>query len=98
MEHNKFALSRRGALGTSLALGMVSALPLRAAAATAAIAGSVDVSKPGHPIADYMYGGFIEHIGNLINYSYWSEILDDRKFYYPIDSKPVEAPKSPMRR
>ncbi|MDR3527978.1 MAG: hypothetical protein P4L57_11940, partial [Rhizomicrobium sp.] len=41
---------------------------------------------------------FIEHIGNLINYSYWSEILDDRKFYYPIDSKPVEAPKSPMRR
>jgi alpha-N-arabinofuranosidase len=96
--NNRFALTRRGALRTSLALGMVSALPLRAAAATAAIAGTVNASKTGHPIADYIYGGFIEHIGNLINYSYWAEVLDDRKFFYPIDSKPVAVPEGPMRR
>ena len=25
---------------------------------------------------------FIEHLGNLINHGLWSELLDDRKFYY----------------
>ena len=40
----------------------------------------------------HLYGGFIEHIGNLINHSLWSETLDDRKFYYGVlaerDRKP----------
>ena len=30
---------------------------------------------------------FIEHIGPLIYRSLWSEMLDDRKFYFPITSK-----------
>ena len=30
---------------------------------------------------------FIEHIGSLIYRSLWSEMLDDRKFYFPITSK-----------
>src|SRR5690606_7438365 len=35
---------------------------------------------------------FIEHIGNLINHSLWSETLDDRKFYYGVIEKPEEKP------
>jgi alpha-L-arabinofuranosidase len=97
-DKNGLLLSRRGALGSGFAVGLASAIPLRAAAATAAISAAVDASKTGHPLSDYMYGGFIEHIGNLINYSYWSEVLDDRKFFYPVDSKPLPASNSPMRR
>jgi len=95
---NKFLLSRRGALESGLALGLASALPLRAAAATAAISASVDASKIGHPLSDYLYGGFIEHIGNLINYSFWSEVLDDRKFYRTVDLKPLPMPTGFSRR
>ena len=95
---DRLLLSRRGALGSGLAVGLASALPLRVTAATAAISAAVDASKTGHPLSDYLYGGFIEHIGNLINYSFWSEVLDDRKFYYPVDSKPLPVPQGPMRR
>jgi alpha-L-arabinofuranosidase len=98
IDKKRLLLSRRDALGSGLAVGLASALPLRAAAAAAAISAAVDASKTGHPLSDYMYGGFIEHIGNLINYSYWSEVLDDRKFFYPVDSKPLPEQKSPMRR
>ncbi len=36
---------------------------------------------------------FIEHIGPLIYRSQWSEMLDDRKFYFPITSKEPEFPE-----
>jgi len=49
---------------------------------------TVEATQVNEPISKYMYGMFIEHIGNLINHSLWSEMLDDRKFYFPIDSKP----------
>ena len=90
-------ISRRGALGGSLAFGMASALPLHAAPPPT-ITTLIDASKTAHPIADYIYGGFIEHIGNLINYSLWSEVLDDRKFFHPVDSKPVPQPEGFARR
>ena len=32
-----------------------------------------------------------DHIGPLIYRSLWSEMLDDRKFYFPINSKPEES-------
>jgi alpha-L-arabinofuranosidase len=86
-------MTRRTAMESSVMLGLVSALPARAAAAAPAITGLVDAGKTGHPISSLMFGGFIEHIGNLINYSLWSEVLDDRKFYYPVDSKPRPEPE-----
>jgi alpha-N-arabinofuranosidase len=49
---------------------------------------SIDASKTAAPISPYMYGQFIEHIGDLINRSVWAEMLDDRKFYNDINSKP----------
>lgn len=60
-------ISRRAALKGSLALTLTSALP--AMAASKGLSAVVDAGKRGHPISEYMYGGFIEHIANLINYS-----------------------------
>lgn len=53
------------------------------------IAVSIDAGKTAPPISPYIYGQFIEHIGPLINRSVWAEMLDDRKFYEEINSKPV---------
>src|SRR5579872_3897331 len=55
------------------------------------IAVTVDASKTRPPISPYLYGQFIEHIGDLVNRSVWAEMIDDRKFYYPINSA-VEVP------
>ena len=52
---------------------------------------NIDVSKTGTPVSKYEFGMFIEHIGSLIYRSLWSEMLDDRKFYFPISSKETEA-------
>jgi alpha-N-arabinofuranosidase len=49
---------------------------------------TVDASKTGPPISPYLYGQFLEHIGGLIYVSLWSEMLDDRKFYYAVAPKP----------
>src|ERR1051326_5603656 len=50
---------------------------------------TIDTAKAGAPISPYLYGQFIEHIGDLINRSLWAEMLDDRKFYNEISSKPT---------
>ena len=52
------------------------------------IAVTVDAGKTRAPISPYLYGQFIEHIGDLVNRSVWAEMLDDRKFYYAITSNP----------
>jgi alpha-L-arabinofuranosidase len=55
------------------------------------IAASIDVQQTSEPVSKYEFGMFIEHIGALIYRSLWSEILDDRKFYFPITSQPENA-------
>ena len=52
----------------------------------APIAVRIDAAKTSDPISPYIYGQFIEHIGDLVNRSLWSEMIDDRKFYYPVTS------------
>ena len=53
---------------------------------------SIDAGKTAPTISPYIYGQFIEHIGDLINRSLWAELLDDRKFYNDITSKPPVEP------
>ena len=36
---------------------------------------SIDAGKTAQPISPYIYGQFIEHIGDLINRSVWAEIV-----------------------
>ncbi|MBN1766501.1 MAG: hypothetical protein JW860_14700, partial [Sedimentisphaerales bacterium] len=42
-------------------------------------AGSTNVS-----ISPFIYGQFIEHLGRCIYGGIWAEMLEDRKFYYPV--------------
>ena len=53
---------------------------------------SVNTQQTAEPVSKYEFGMFIEHIGTLIYRSLWSEMLDDRKFYFPIVSKEPETP------
>ncbi|HVS62387.1 MAG TPA: alpha-L-arabinofuranosidase C-terminal domain-containing protein [Thermoanaerobaculia bacterium] len=44
----------------------------------------IDASAIGEPISPYVYGQFIEHLGRCIYGGLWAEMLEDRKFYYPV--------------
>jgi alpha-N-arabinofuranosidase len=57
--------------------------------AAAAAPVTVDPSKQGAPVSKYIYGQFIEHLGRCIYGGLWAEMLEDRKFFYPVDG---EAP------
>jgi alpha-N-arabinofuranosidase len=59
------------------------------------IVATIDTTRVGRPISPYEYGMFIEHIGALVYRSLWSEMLDDRKFYFPISSKSAPPPAGP---
>lgn len=52
------------------------------AAAAAAI--TVDASQTGAPISPYIYGQFIEHLGRCVYGGMWAEMIEDRKFYFPV--------------
>lgn len=67
-------------------------------AAPSRIAVTINAGDTAAPISKYLYGGFIEEGGTLISRSLWSEMLDDRKFYFPINSKVTEAPAGGRRR
>ena len=57
---------------------------------------NIDTQQTAAPVSKYEFGMFIEHIGPIIYRSLWSEMLDDRKFYFPI--KPAVAePATPRR-
>ncbi len=53
---------------------------------------NIDAAMLAPPISPYIYGQFLEHAGNLIYGSLWSEMLDDRKFYYAVAPKPPGDP------
>jgi alpha-N-arabinofuranosidase len=90
-------IDRRIALQGTLTAGLAAALPAQALAAPA-LAAQIDATQTGAPITKYTYGALIEHIGGLINTSLWAEALDDRKFFYPVNSQPVPAGARPGSR
>src|SRR5579863_1507112 len=65
------------------------------------IVASVDATQTGTPVSPYEYGMFIEHIGQTMYSSLWAEMIDDRKFYFPItaqEAPPTGQPaRNPMR-
>lgn len=44
----------------------------------------LDIQKTGPQISKYVYGQLIEHLGYCVHGGMWAEMLEDRKFYYPI--------------
>jgi alpha-N-arabinofuranosidase len=79
-----------GLMGTCALFG---ALP--AAAEPANVALTIDGSKRSDAVTPYAYGMFIEPIGGLVARSLWAEMLDDRKFFYPVVAEGQDAPPPP---
>jgi len=52
----------------------------------------IHADREKEPMPVYIYGQFIEHLGRCIYGGIWAEMLQDRKFFYP-----VGAPSSPWR-
>jgi len=76
-----------------ITLPFLFAAAIVAGAQTQPVTATIDATQTGAPISKYVYGQFIEHIGGIINNGIWAEMLDDRKFYYPITSQaPASAP------
>jgi len=47
---------------------------------------TIEVTKTLPPMSPYIYGQFIEHLGRCIYQGIWSEMLEDRKFFYPVNT------------
>jgi alpha-N-arabinofuranosidase len=56
--------------------------PIVASAATLDV--KLDATRTGAAINPLIYGQFIEHLGRCIYGGVWAEMLEDRKFYFPI--------------
>ncbi len=95
--HSKARKSLSGTPAPLLALLLLSSFSF---AQTRQVNATIDASKTSAPISPYLYGQFLEHIGGIVNNGIWAEMLDDRKFYYPISSQAPAAPAGPawMRR
>ena len=89
---NKITLSRRHALLAGAAAGLFAGFPA-VGQTRSSIASTIQAGREGAPLNPFLYGGFLEHIGNLINHSLWSEVLDDRKFFNAISGKPAPQPE-----
>jgi alpha-N-arabinofuranosidase len=50
---------------------------------------TIDMQQTAPPVSKYLYGQFIEHIGGTMYGSLWAEMVDDRKFFFPVT---VEKP------
>ena len=59
----------------------------------------VDAAAVGAPISPLIYGQFIEHLGRCVQGGLWAEMLEDRKFFYPVTGEApaweMYAPGSP---
>ncbi|NMH28616.1 alpha-N-arabinofuranosidase [Flavobacterium silvaticum] len=67
--------------------------------ASAQLTARIDVSKKAPVISDKLFGMFMENlgnedVGNLTDDCLWSELIDDRKFFYPIDDSEILVPKN----
>jgi alpha-N-arabinofuranosidase len=68
------------------------------AAQTPPVNVAIDASKTGAPISKNIYGQFLEHGGDIVNTGLWSELLTDRKFYYPVSATAPQATSAEGRR
>ena len=61
---------------------------------SSAVTATVDVAKTGAPISKNIYGQFLEHGGDIVNTGIWSEMLVDRKFFYPVATAAPTPPSA----
>ena len=54
---------------------------------------SINTAQTSDAVTKYEFGQFIEHIVKTMYSSLWAEMVDDRKFYFPITAKEPEQPR-----
>ena len=81
----------------NLALMLVVAIALAPGVGAQTITMTVDASKAGPAISPLMYGYFTELLSSMYEGGPWAEMLGDRKFFYPVDSKPTQTPPNSRR-
>ncbi len=84
---------RRGRLGGIL-LGVAAGAQAQVRPPSPLVA-TIDGAQRSAPVSRYEYGMFIEPIGNLVARTLWAEMLDDRKFYFPVVAESKDAPPRP---
>jgi len=80
---------RSSLLAVGLAGFVVTAKPAPARADAAPDRVVIDAAAVGASISPLIYGQFIEHVGRCVQGGLWAEMLEDRKFFYPVTG---EAP------
>ncbi|MBO9560950.1 MAG: alpha-N-arabinofuranosidase [Caulobacter sp.] len=80
--------------GWMIAAGLFCAIAATPAIAEAAepVKVTIDGASRSAPVTKYEYGMFIEPIGGLVARTLWAEMLDDRKFYYPVVAPALDTP------
>src|SRR3569833_2793595 len=73
-------------------LGALLLVTVMAVHAANSVSMRIEARERAEPVTKYEYGMFIEPIGGLIARTLWSEMLDDRKFFYPIVAEGKDAP------
>ncbi len=87
----KFA--KKHFLPTAACLLTLLVLPCAVWSQTSIVNATINTSKTGAPISKNIYGQFLEHGGDIVNNGIWSEMLVDRKFFYPVaTSAPTPPP------
>src|SRR4051812_2450671 len=90
----RIAMRRISSRTTALAIALgTQAIGFNACAQQVKV--TIDGGQRSDPVSLYEYGMFIEPIGNLVARTLWAEMLDDRKFYYPVVAASKDAPPPP---
>jgi len=63
---------------------LIAIAPARSVSAAEPVSVTIRVDQKGPQINPFIYGQFIEHLGRCIYGGIWAEMLEDRKFYFPI--------------
>jgi alpha-L-arabinofuranosidase len=90
-------MRKRSVLRIALVAVAAAAMAL-IASAQQPLAMTVDASKTGPPIPKFFYGFFTENANNNFYHGgLWAEMVDDRKFYYPVNSATEQTPPNSQR-
>lgn len=78
--------------GTALLAMMLGTSAADAAPPAGPVKVHVDTVRRSDAVTAHQYGMFIEPIGGLVARTLWAEMLDDRKFYYPVVTAQHDVP------
>jgi alpha-L-arabinofuranosidase len=92
LSFKKIAAPKTFSLILGLIMGPLLASPALVLSQAHSVNATIDTSKTGAPISKYIYGQFLEHGGDIVNTGVWSEMLVDRKFFYPVSASAPTPP------